>query len=48
MDNTGKIILLVALVLYIVSPIDLAPGPIDDAILGLIGVIAGRNSLKKS
>ncbi|WP_281671958.1 hypothetical protein [Pseudoramibacter alactolyticus] len=48
MDNKWKIILLVALVLYIVSPIDLAPGPIDDAILGLIGVIAGRNSLKKS
>jgi uncharacterized membrane protein YkvA (DUF1232 family) len=48
MDNKWKIILLVALVIYIASPIDLAPGPIDDAILGLIGVIAGRNSLKKS
>ncbi len=48
MDRKWKIILLVALVLYIVSPIDMAPGPIDDGILSLIGIIAGRNSLKKS
>lgn len=33
MNNTTKILLLVALILYIVSPVDLAFGPIDDAIL---------------
>lgn len=34
--NSTKILALVGLVLYVVSPIDLVPGPIDDVILMLM------------
>lgn len=40
MDKKWKIILLVALVIYVVSPVDLAIGPIDDAIFALAGIVA--------
>ena len=36
MSGTMKLILLVLLVIYVVSPVDLVPGPIDDAILCLM------------
>ena len=37
MNNFAKGALVVLLVLYIISPLDLLPGPIDDLIIGLIG-----------
>lgn len=33
MNTYGKIIVLVALIVYVISPLDLCPGPIDDLIL---------------
>lgn len=43
MSKLGKAILVGLLVLYIVSPIDAVPGPIDDLLLGLVGYAALKN-----
>lgn len=40
MSKFGKVILIGLIMLYIVSPIDAVPGPIDDLIIGLIGYAA--------
>ncbi len=42
MDGKFKFLLLVALVLYVVSPVDLLPGPIDDIILILAYVVTRK------
>ena len=33
MDKKMKIIALIALLVYVISPVDLAPGPVDDMIM---------------
>lgn len=49
MDGVMKGMILVLMILYIVSPIDACPGPIDDIIVLLIGLAAvkGRNALEE-
>lgn len=42
MERIMKWLVLGALALYVVSPVDLAPGPIDDAVAILIYMIAAR------
>jgi uncharacterized membrane protein YkvA (DUF1232 family) len=43
MEKAGiKVILLIALILYVVSPVDLVPGPFDDAILMMCYAIGAR------
>lgn len=43
MANNGlKLLILIAVLIYVVSPVDFAPGPIDDAILMLIGYAATK------
>lgn len=42
MDGKFKFLLLIALILYVVSPVDLVPGPIDDIILCLAYVVTRR------
>ena len=42
MNGVTKGMILVLMILYIVSPIDLCPGPIDDLIVLLAGVAAQR------
>lgn len=37
-----KILIVVATILYAVSPVDFMPGPIDDVIILLCGYIAQR------
>lgn len=39
-----QVLLIVFLILYVVSPVDLAPGPIDDIIVVLLG-LASRKKL---
>lgn len=46
MDSKFKIIVLVALVLYVLSPADLVPGPIDDIILCIIYAMANKKSIE--
>lgn len=42
MSNVAKGMILVLMILYIVSPIDACPGPIDDIIVLLIGLAARK------
>ena len=42
MDGMIKGMLLVLLVLYLASPVDLAPGPIDDILLLLFVFASGK------
>ena len=48
MSDVGKGMILVLMILYIVSPIDACPGPIDDLIVLFIGVAArkGMNAVE--
>lgn len=43
MSSVGKGMMLVLIILYIVSPIDLCPGPIDDVIVLLIWLATQKN-----
>ena len=42
MNNTLKGILIGLVMLYIVSPMDAAPGPMDDMLVALLGYIGTR------
>ncbi len=42
MNNVMKGIIILAVIIYIVSPIDIAPGPIDDIIVLLMGIAASK------
>ncbi len=42
MEKLKKWLIITALALYVISPVDLAPGPVDDAIAILIYMIAAR------
>lgn len=42
MSGVAKGMLIVVMVLYIVSPIDLCPGPVDDIIVLLVGLAAQK------
>lgn len=41
-SNIVKIIILAAIFLYVVSPVDLCVGPIDDIIVAALGLIANK------
>lgn len=47
MNKLGKFVLFLFMILYIVSPVDAFPGPIDDAIVLLVGIAAARNNQKR-
>lgn len=42
MSGVGKRMILVLVILYIISPIDACPGPIDDLIVLFIGLAAHK------
>ena len=42
MGDFGKGMFVILMVLYILSPVDACPGPIDDLIVLLIGLAASR------
>ena len=44
MSGIMKGMLLILMVLYIVSPLDACPGPIDDIIVLLIGIAVTKDS----
>ena len=44
MSGVAKGMILVLMILYIVSPVDACPGPIDDIIILLIGLAASKRS----
>lgn len=47
MSKTTKLLVMAGVILYMVSPIDLAPGPIDDVIVLLASVIVSQKANKK-
>ena len=44
MNILGKVLLLVLVIAYVISPIDLCPGPIDDIII-LVLTFASRKKI---
>ena len=42
MNKITKVLLLVFVVLYVVSPVDAVPGPVDDLIVVLLSIAAQR------
>ena len=42
MSDFGKGMILVLIILYIVSPIDACPGPLDDLVILIIGLAARK------
>ena len=42
MEKLTKWLIISVLALYVISPVDLAPGPVDDAIAILMYMIASR------
>ena len=47
MKTSLKILLLVEVLMYVFSPADLYPGPIDDLIVIALGIAAKRGMLTK-
>lgn len=48
MNDVAKGMLIVLIVLYVVSPIDACPGPIDDLIVAIIGIAATKSKALNS
>jgi len=44
MNEVMKGMMIVLILLYVVSPLDLAPGPIDDLIVILLAVAASKSN----
>ena len=44
MNDVMKGILLVLMIIYVISPVDLAPGPVDDILVILLGLGAQKVS----
>lgn len=42
MKDLYKILLIGLIVMYVVSPVDACPGPIDDIIVMLLGTVVNR------
>lgn len=38
MGKFGKVVIVVIMLIYILSPVDVTPGPIDDVLVGLLGI----------
>ena len=45
MDKKMKIIALIALLAYVISPVDLAPGPMDDMVMCLLYAIMNYKTI---
>lgn len=42
MNDVAKGMMIILVILYVLSPIDACPGPIDDLIVILIGIAAAK------
>ncbi len=45
MNDFGKGMMLILVIMYVLSPIDLCPGPIDDLIVILLGMASRRKKI---
>lgn len=48
MNDLMKILMIGLIIVYVVSPVDAFPGPIDDAIVVLLGMAAQKGLLKEN
>lgn len=48
MDNGFKFLILIGVILYVLSPVDAAPGLIDDLIVAVMGIALRKSITKKS
>lgn len=48
MNDVMKGMIIILMILYVVSPIDACPGPVDDIIVLLLGIAAakGKNAIE--
>ncbi len=42
MSNIAKGMIMILMIIYIISPVDVCPGPVDDIIVLLIGLAASK------
>lgn len=47
MEKYIKILILLAIVMYIISPVDIIPGPMDDVLLLTLGIAAQQKLTEK-
>ena len=48
MKDNKKLIFLILSIIYIISPIDFVPGPIDDVILAICTIVANTRNTGRS
>lgn len=41
-NETKKMLILIGMIVYILSPVDCLPGPVDDIIVAIAGIITSR------
>ena len=41
-NETKKMLILIGMIVYILSPVDCLPGPVDDIIIAIAGIITSR------
>lgn len=46
-DSTFKTLILIAVILYVVSPVDMWPGLLDDIIVVILGAMARKSIAKR-
>lgn len=45
MNNISKVLLLITLLAYVISPVDFVPGPVDDLIMILVYALANGRTM---
>lgn len=43
-----QVLIIIFLILYVISPVDLLPGPFDDIIVTLLGLAASKKSSSRN
>lgn len=46
MNDVMKGMIIILMILYVVSPIDACPGPVDDIIVLLLGIAAAKGKMR--
>jgi len=48
MNQVKRILILVFVLIYAISPIDALPGPVDDILLAILGLVANKRLSAKT
>ena len=44
MDKGKRILIIILTIAYVISPLDLFPGPVDDVIVAILGILTSSQS----